>query len=764
VSGVGRRQFGAWGAAGLALSLVVACAAGNSTEVTGGDGSTDGTVTGDGPSGGGDGGHTDGRAHEDAHKADGGHDAASGGHDAHAHLDGDEDTGTGCVAPQVKCPSGCASTSEDPNNCGSCGNMCATGLLCSSGTCASSCGAGQIKCSGADAGTPPTPDAAATDASSVDATVDGAAVDAGGGTNPPGGYCADPSNDRLNCGACNNICAYGPHSTPVCTAGSCSITCETGYADCDGKASNGCEVETDNNPASCGACGVVCAAVNDTPNCVAGVCGIGSCNTGFANCDGNVRNGCETNTNTITNCGSCGNACNIPNGTPGCPSGTCTVEDCNTGFGNCDGIASNGCETNTTSSVGNCGGCGSVCTTANATPACSGSKCSIVSCNSGYSDCDGNAGNGCEVDTNTNPNDCGACGVVCALPEATAGCAGGTCTVASCAPGYANCDMSSANGCEIDTGTNKDDCGACDNVCNLPNATAGCAGGACTVATCNPGYADCDGIASNGCEVNINTDPSDCGRCGGACSLPDATAGCSAGACTVTSCAAGFANCDGVASNGCEVNTTDDTNNCGACGKVCETTCGGSGDNVLQAVCTSSVCGVSVCDSGYTDFDHSCADGCECKLSAAALTVCSSAQSLFGGTLTPPGQITTVVSTMSPPATTTDAYYTLTFGGNTTYATYHPIISISSPNNEFLMDVWSGCGESQAMTTCTDNGTGYGTDVLQFEESYSPINAGWAVSLAEFDALPALSVVVHVHRRVGVTPTCNSYTINASND
>jgi hypothetical protein len=37
------------------------------------------------------------------------------------------------------------------------------------------------------------------------------------------------------------------------------------------------------------------------------------------------------------------------------------VPSCNPGFGNCDGVAVNGCETNITSNVYNCGACGHVC-------------------------------------------------------------------------------------------------------------------------------------------------------------------------------------------------------------------------------------------------------------------------------------------------------------------------------------------------------------------------------------------------------------------
>ena len=47
---------------------------------------------------------------------------------------------------------------------------------------------------------------------------------------------------------------------------------------------------------------------------------------------------------------------------------------------------------------------------------------------------------------------------------------------------------------------------------------------------------------------------------------------CSSGQVSIMSCARGFSDCDGDASNGCEVDLMSDDDNCGSCGNACSTT------------------------------------------------------------------------------------------------------------------------------------------------------------------------------------------------
>ena len=67
--------------------------------------------------------------------------------------------------------------------------------------------------------------------------------------------------------------------------------------------------------ASCSAC----SFDNAGSTCSGGECALGACTAGFENCDGNASNGCETAISTATNCGGCNVTC--PVATPYCSLG-----------------------------------------------------------------------------------------------------------------------------------------------------------------------------------------------------------------------------------------------------------------------------------------------------------------------------------------------------------------------------------------------------------------------------------------------------------
>jgi hypothetical protein len=421
--------------------------------------------------------------------------------------------------------------------------------------------------------------------------------------------CGDNTQtDANNCASCGNACPYGPNSTAVCNNSVCGLNCSPGYLNCGQAPSLGCPVQGQTDPMNCGGCGTVCMTPNATPGCAAGMCTIGQCNTGFLDCNHIVSDGCEINSLADPkNCGGCGTICAEANGTATCSSGACALGPCNTGFMNCDGKYTSGCNINVQTDVNNCGTCNAICNLAHATPTCTSGMCTIASCASGYQDCDLKPATGCEINTNSDTANCGSCGHGCVTPNATPSCTNGVCGIMSCNPGYKDCDGIVTNGCEINLNSDPLNCGSCNTKCQLQNAASGCSAGACTILSCNTGWADCDGVASNGCETNVGTDPSNCGVCKKVCSFPHAqTATCTGGICTLGVCAAGFADCDSdpTDTDGCETSISTDAKNCGQCGNQCSTP-------FATPACAGGNCKIGVCQMGYADCDGQVNTGCE---------------------------------------------------------------------------------------------------------------------------------------------------------
>jgi hypothetical protein len=422
--------------------------------------------------------------------------------------------------------------------------------------------------------------------------------------NDPGDGCETSIFSIANCGSCGNVCDI-PQSSESCGGGTCtSVACATGFANCDTMPD--CET-TLGTVSNCRACGEACANAHGTTSCGGGGCSP-TCEAGWKSCDNLADNGCERSVRTLTDCGDCNTVCSFPNAAASCSTGSCTMGTCNTGFADCGATA--GCET-TLGTASNCASCGNTCTNAHGTNSCSGSPGSYdcsPACDTGWKSCDGNPDNGCERSLRTT-SDCGDCNVACAFPNAGASCSTGTCTMGTCNTGYADCGAGA--GCETQLGTTSN-CAVCGNACTNAHGTTSCTGsiGSFDCApSCSTGWKSCDGNPDNGCERDIRTN-SDCGDCDVGCSLPNAVTSCSTGTCSLASCSAGFGDC--TASPGCETALGTSTN-CSACGDTCTnshgtTSCGGSAGSYACA---------PVCEAGWGNCNGNRSDGCETNTTTA---------------------------------------------------------------------------------------------------------------------------------------------------
>jgi hypothetical protein len=134
------------------------------------------------------------------------------------------------------------------------------------------------------------------------------------------------------------------------------------------------------------------------------------------------------------------------------------------------------------------------------------------------------------------------------------------------APGRGTCvsKTNPAFGCGI---------GSC-NACSLPNAVPRClAGGSCAISICSGAHQDCNGMAEDGCEIDLSRDEHNCGSCGNVCAADRGATSCSSGVCVIVFCSAPYADCDHKYGNGCETNTDESAANCGGCDQPCTGSC-----------------------------------------------------------------------------------------------------------------------------------------------------------------------------------------------
>jgi hypothetical protein len=269
----------------------------------------------------------------------------------------------------------------------------------------------------------------------------------------------------------------------------------------------------------------------------------------------------------------------------------------------------------------------------------------IIECLDCFEDCDQLDSTGCETCPETDPNNCGECGVVCDDPPPAVcenddlriyldtgdcvssvcdypssirssirpcnwGCENGFCKedpclqvtcnlnqhcedgACVCDNMYGDCDTSSLNGCETYLST-LDNCGECEFSCGPKGI---CVNGTCD---CDYGFDDCNNSWTDGCETDILFDDLNCGTCEDPC---EAGMTCCSGTCVNTNtdngnCGGCMTFCVGMTEccrGGC-IDTQLDPENCGSCGNVCQaptlTCCWGSCLDVMDDAGNCGECG-----------------------------------------------------------------------------------------------------------------------------------------------------------------------------
>jgi hypothetical protein len=306
---------------------------------------------------------------------------------------------TSCDAGLTPCKGGCVDVTNDVNNCGVCGYVCAADQECIASACASTrtdtivetkkCAEPTEECDGICIDTTVDP---ANCGGCSQACPEGQTCKHGVCGCPDeytlcGGQCVDVLTNPYHCGGCDRACS----GEETCLGGSCE--CQRQLTRCAEDACIDLQTSGDN----CGLCGHAC---DPGLFCASGLC-VSDCPSGTSPCDAS----CVSLESDANNCGDCGVVC--PTG-QSCAAGIC---DCPEGFMVCGDTTE--C-TDLQNDIGNCGSCGKACASGET---CAGGMCACSV--TGQMVC-----NGACVSLSSDPVNCGACGVICASDKS---CTDGAC-------------------------------------------------------------------------------------------------------------------------------------------------------------------------------------------------------------------------------------------------------------------------------------------------------------------------------------------------
>jgi hypothetical protein len=201
-------------------------------------------------------------------------------------------------------------------------------------------------------------------------------------------------------------------------------------------------------------------------------------------------------------------------------------------------------------------------------------------------------------------------------------CDGGRCLFQACDSGWRDCNEKSVDGCESNSASDPRNCGGCTKAqegddCNVfkgVNEVTGvsCESGACKVKVCSAGFADCNGEPSDGCEVDTTSNKTRCGGCaladgdGENCTTkwPTSEVECVESVCYQNDCSLNFASCVNPSQENCETDLRTSELHCGGCGSECETNSGTNANTCSNKTCTPS------CAANGKECDSNPKNGC----------------------------------------------------------------------------------------------------------------------------------------------------------
>jgi hypothetical protein len=266
-----------------------------------------------------------------------------------------------------------------------------------------------------------------------------------------------------------------------------------------------------------------------------------------------------------------------------------------------------------------------------------------------------------------------------------------------------------------------------------------------TQETCNGKDDDCNGTIDD--PALVNGQPCNTGLQGV----------CAAG---ITQCAAGSQSCNPIQVAQTELcnNKDDDCNgvvddipNVNA---ACQSQLPAAG-HVQNWACGMATCHIAMCGTGYADIDTAPGNGCECASDAYA-TTCANASSItvpIGGTAT----MTGVVETASG-----SDFAIFAFSDKPVGNTFRPKIQMTnSAGGQYAMDVLDTCATP---ATCNDDGNGSSSDVWEAAfDSAAPGTYQPGPGCCSDNTPHPINMIVRVFRKNGDAPTCQAYTITATN-